>query len=60
MGGEPVAADLADVHDVALARPTQVHLAVLGHPVAAFLPDGRCRLVAHCASSDGLVSKYIP
>jgi hypothetical protein len=40
--GERVATDLGDVHDVALrAARLQVDIAVLGHPVAALLPDCR-------------------
>src|SRR6478752_1189842 len=55
MGGERVATDLADIDDMAIgaARP-QIPLAVAGHPVAAFLPDGRRRLVAHALLPESL------
>jgi catechol 2,3-dioxygenase-like lactoylglutathione lyase family enzyme len=43
-----MAADLGDVHDVALrATRLQVDVAVFGHPVAALLSDGRRRVIAH-------------
>ena len=48
MGREGVAADLGDVHDVALgAAGSQIRVAMFGHPVAALLPDGSRGVVAH-------------
>jgi hypothetical protein len=38
-----VATDIGEVDDVALhAAGSQIYLTMVGRPVAAFLPDGRC------------------